>query len=95
MPATASPPVGMSQRFRLADGVSLRLEPFGALAYDFRTRRLSFLKDPLLVELVRELADHPSVEAACDAVNVPMARRVAFAQALSSLAASGMIEPRE
>lgn len=79
----------------LSDQVALRPEPFGALAYDFRTRRLSFLKDPQLVEVVRALGEAPSARAACDTVAVPDGRRAAFAHALGTLAASGMIEPRK
>ena len=41
----------------LSGSVALRPEPFGALAYDFHTRRLSFLKSPQLVDVVRRLAD--------------------------------------
>ena len=36
--------------------VALRPEPFGAMAYDFHTRRLTFLKTPQLVDVVRRLA---------------------------------------
>ena len=36
----------LDEPWRLDDAVSLRPEPFGALAYHFGTRRLSFLKVP-------------------------------------------------
>ena len=52
--------VTAASAWRLVDSVSLRPEPFGALAYDFRTRRLSFLKTPALVEVVRGLAESAS-----------------------------------
>ena len=42
--------------YELHPAVEVRPEPFGALLYSFKTRRLSFLKDPLLVTLVRALA---------------------------------------
>ena len=35
--------------------VSVRPEPFGALLYHFGTRRLSFLKDRRLLDVVRRL----------------------------------------
>ena len=41
--------------YALAPQVALRPERFGALAYHFGTRRLSFLKRPELVTVVRGL----------------------------------------
>jgi mycofactocin biosynthesis protein MftB len=78
--------------WRLAPQVALRPEPFGALAYHFGNRRLSFLKVPELVDLVRGLDRHPSVGDALAAV--PDARRNAFRRALASLAAADMIIPQ-
>ena len=49
--------------WRLHPGVALRPEPFGALLYHFHTRKLSFLKSPTIVEVVRTLADHPTARA--------------------------------
>ena len=51
--------------------MSLRPEPFGALAYHFGTRKLSFLKTPELVDVVRRLQDSPSVEDALRGAGVP------------------------
>ena len=42
--------------WQLHEQVSIRPERFGALLYHFGTRRLSFLKTPLLLEVVRGLA---------------------------------------
>ncbi|GAA4057230.1 mycofactocin biosynthesis chaperone MftB [Actinomadura miaoliensis] len=78
--------------YRLSPSVALRPEPFGALAYHFGNRRLSFLKAPELVELVRTLERYPSARDAL--AGVPGARRGAFLRALASLAAAGMIVPR-
>ena len=50
--------------YRLHPSVALRPEPFGALAYHYGNRKLVFLKSPLMVEVVRTLGDHPSIEAA-------------------------------
>lgn len=80
--------------YRRSPGVALRPEPFGALAYDFRTRRLSFLKTPTLVEVVRTLEDQPSVHATLEAAAVPAAQRAAYLGALAGLAEAGTIEPR-
>jgi putative mycofactocin binding protein MftB len=77
-----------------ARSVALRPEPFGALAYHFGTRKLSFLKSKLLVAVVEALADHPSATAALTACGVTEAQRPAYVTALADLARSRMIEPR-
>jgi mycofactocin biosynthesis protein MftB len=71
--------------------VALRPEPFGALAYHFGTRRLSFLKSRRLLAVVEGLADAESARAACAAAGVPEADLPRYAQALEALADSGMI----
>ena len=75
--------------------VSLRPESFGALAYHFGTRRLSFLKSPTLVAVVESLADLPSGHAACRAAGVADAELERYDRALATLAESGMICERE
>ena len=77
-----------------ARSVALRPEPFGALAYHFGTRKLSFLKSKLLVTVVESLADHPSIPATLAACGVPESQQPAYVQALAGLARSQMIEPR-
>jgi putative mycofactocin binding protein MftB len=79
-------------RYRLDPDVALRPEPFGALAYHYGSRRLTFLRSPLLVEVVRSLPDHASVTAAVDAA-VPPARRGSYLRALASLADSRFLVP--
>ncbi len=74
--------------------VAVRPERFGALAYHFGTRRLSFLKSPVLVDLVRSLSEYPSARDACRALGLegdsgPMLR------ALETLASTGMIVRRD
>jgi putative mycofactocin binding protein MftB len=78
----------------LDDRVALRQESFGALAYHFGTRRLSFLKHPKLVRLVEALADHSSAADAYAAAGVAEAERPAVRRALGTLADSGMIVER-
>jgi mycofactocin biosynthesis protein MftB len=78
--------------YRLNPQVALRPEPFGALAYHFGTRRLSFLKAPELVALVRGLGTHRCVSDALAAV--PDGRRDVYFRALASLAAADMIVPQ-
>lgn len=86
------PRLERSRGYRLHPQVALRPEPFGALVYHFGNRKLSFLKAPELVELVRVLADHPTLSDALQ--TVPQERRAGFDRALASLAATDMIVPR-
>ena len=74
--------------------VAIRPEPFGALAYHYGNRRLTFLRDPLLVTLLEGLGTHPSVDDALEAAGVQAARRPAFRKALSSLEESEVIRAR-
>jgi putative mycofactocin binding protein MftB len=83
-----------SQPWRLGAGVALRDESFGALAYDFATRRLSFLKTRLLVEVVRGLESSPEAHSALIAAGVPEGDRATYLRALDGLAQSGLITPR-
>ena len=84
--------------WRLHPGVALRPEPFGALLYHFHTRKLSFLKSPTIVEVVRGLEQHGTARAACAAAGVdvddPRTARL-YLHALGQLAASRMIERRD
>ena len=75
--------------------VSLRPESFGALAYHFGTRRLSFLKSRTLLAVVERLAEHPSGGAACTAAGVADKEMERYDRALATLAESGMICERE
>jgi putative mycofactocin binding protein MftB len=79
--------------YRLNPAVALRPEPFGARAYHFGNRRLSFLKAPELVELVRGLGSHRCASDALAAV--PDGRHGAYLRALASLAAADMIVPQQ
>lgn len=75
-------------RWHLHPQVELRPEPFGALLYHFGTRKLSFLKDRLVVDVVRALKDQPSARAALQACD---ADRPAYVTALATLADSQML----
>jgi mycofactocin biosynthesis protein MftB len=74
------------QRWQLSNNVALRPEPFGALAYHFGNRRLTFLKTPLLVTVVRSLAEQPSARAAVVAAGVPERDQPQYEKALAALA---------
>src|ERR1700748_1989196 len=60
----------LDEAWRLSPAVELRPEPFGALAYHFGNRKLTFLKRPELVRLVRGLAKHPDVRSALVAAEI-------------------------
>ena len=84
----------LDEAWRLHDSVALRPEPFGALAYHFGTRRLSFLKTPELVDVVRSLASG-TVRDALVASGVPEPHWPAYLGALEGLARGGMIARRD
>ncbi len=74
--------------------LALRPEKFGALAYHYGNRRLTFLKSPQLTRIVESLGDHPSVDAALDAHGVSPAQRPAMLRALARLESSEVIGAR-
>lgn len=84
----------LERPWALDERVALRPERFGALAYHFGTRRLSFLKRPQLCAVVRALASQPSARAACLAAGISEREIPAYTQALARLADSGMIRQR-
>jgi putative mycofactocin binding protein MftB len=87
--------IDLGRAWSLDPQVALRPEPFGALAYDFGTRRLSFLKTRALLEVVRALEEHASAREACAAAGVGGDELPRYAEALAALARTGMIRPRE
>lgn len=102
VPVTAVGPAQVDQpafdpeaAWDLHPSVSVRPEPFGALLYHFGTRRLTFLKDRRLLDVVRALGDHPSAEAACAASGIDEGERLRFAAALARLAETDMLVPRQ
>ena len=80
--------------WQLDERVSIRPERFGALLYHFGTRRLSFLKSPLLLAVVRALAAEPTARAACLSAGVTVEQIPTYRAALTTLAASRMIRER-
>src|SRR4051812_46767941 len=77
--------------WRLHPQVSVRPERFGALLYHFGTRRLSFLKSPVLRDVVTALSTQPSARAAVRDCGVPQEAQAMYTRALAGLAASEMI----
>lgn len=84
----------LDQQWELSPRVALRPEPFGALAYHFGNRRLSFLKRRDLVDVVEALGESPSIRDALVSQRVDTAKWPAYLSALSGLARADMICPR-
>lgn len=79
------------EALRLSPSVSLRPEPFGALVYDFSTRRLSFLKTLRLLDVVRRLDGATDVDDALQSAGVGEGERAGYLEALDGLAANGVL----
>jgi putative mycofactocin binding protein MftB len=84
----------LERAWALSPQVALRPERFGALAYHFGTRRLSFLKSPRLLRVVESLSEQPSALAACRSAGVPDGQLPAYERALATLADTDMIQAR-
>ena len=80
--------------YRLHERVALRPEPFGALAYHYGNRRLTFLRATELVELLHDLDRHPSVTDALTASSFPEPRWPSVLRALAALERSEVIRAR-
>lgn len=92
--ASTDPDAILDQAWTLSPSVALRPEPFGALAYHFGNRKLTFLKRPQLVTVVESLGGHDDVRSALTSAGVPAEQHGAFARALVGLATADMIRPR-
>ncbi len=77
--------VGLSGRYELHPHVALRRESFGALAYHYDNRKLTFLRSLDLVELISSLGDHGSLLEAIQCQSIPQERWPAFLKALCEL----------
>ena len=69
--------------------VSVRPEPFGALLYHFGTRRLSFLKDRRLLDVVQRLDGQTSLDDALSAI--PAEELPSYRKAVATLQRTGML----
>jgi putative mycofactocin binding protein MftB len=88
----AAAEIALEGRWHLHPQVALRPERFGALAYHFGTRRLSFLKTRRLLAVVEGLEASADPTAACRAAGVEDAELPSYRRALATLADTGMIE---
>ncbi|MFS2295170.1 MAG: mycofactocin biosynthesis chaperone MftB [Actinomadura sp.] len=86
--------IDLDRAWDLHPQVSVRPEPFGALLYHFGTRKLSFLKDRRLLDVVRSLGDAPTAREACAAAGVPASDLSRYRAALGALARSAMLVER-
>jgi mycofactocin biosynthesis protein MftB len=71
--------------YALHPQVGLREERFGALAYHYGNRRLTFLNDERLLAVVRTAGDYDDVADALTAAGVPEAQHPAYLEALRRL----------
>ena len=90
----AADPGFLQESWEVSDSVSLRPEPFGAMAYDFRTRRLSFIKSLTLLAVVERLAESPTVADALAASDIETDQQPRYVRALQALAGSGILTRR-
>jgi putative mycofactocin binding protein MftB len=84
----------LDRAFALHPQVALRPEPFGALAYHYGNRKLTFLKHPDIVHVVRTLGDHPTLRDALTTAGIAEARWPAFERAIAALVESEMLGER-
>jgi len=81
--------------YALHPQVGLRDERFGALAYHYGNRRLTFLNDARLVRVVRTVCDYDDVDAALDAAGVPAESVPAYRSAIERLREAEVLVARD
>ena len=82
----------LDRPLRLSPDVSVRPEPFGALLYSFGTRRLSFLKDRRLLDVVQALGTSTTAREACQAAGVSAAQLPSYDAALARLLRTELLQ---
>ena len=80
-----------ASRHGLHPQVALRPEPFGALAYHYGNRRLTFVRSQEVVDLLRDLDRYPSVTDAVIASGIEPRRHPSVLRALDQLWRSKVI----
>jgi putative mycofactocin binding protein MftB len=78
-------------RYALHPQVGLRDEQFGALAYHYGNRRLTFLNDDLLVAVLRTVDQYDDIDAALAAAAVPEQHWPAYRTVLARLHAADVL----
>ncbi len=84
----------LGRAIELHPQVSVRPEPFGALAYHYGNRRLVFLRHHDLLAVVHALAEHDSLAAALTACEVAPSRWPSFEKAFADLLAGEIVRER-
>ncbi len=80
--------------YALHPQVGLRPEKFGALAYHYGNRRLTFLNDDKLVAVVQKAHEYDDVDGALAAAGVPEQNWPAYRTVLARLAESEVLQCR-
>lgn len=88
MPAVA---FDLDRAWQVHPRVSIRPEPFGALVYHFETRKLSFLKERRLLDVVQGLDGVRAARTVCLEAGVPESDLPRYGRALATLVASSML----
>jgi putative mycofactocin binding protein MftB len=83
----------LDESWELSPSVAIRPEPFGALAYNFDNRRLTFLKRPELVALVKDLGAHRTVREALTHHGIPADLWNVYIETLRSLGSAELLIP--
>ena len=94
-PATEAVAFDPGLGWRLHHQVAVRPEPFGALLYHFGTRKLSFLKNRTIVDVVKSLDEQPDAIAALRAAGVGDQQQAPYLHALGVLVKSNMLVCKE
>jgi putative mycofactocin binding protein MftB len=94
-PAAGARTFDPDARWRVHHQVAVRPEPFGALLYHFGTRKLSFLKNTKIVEVVKSLDAHPDARSALRAAGVEDDASAPYLHALGVLVQSNMLVREE
>ena len=81
----------LDESLRLSPSVKLRPEPFGALAYHFGTRQLTFLKRPELVAVVEGLDGSRALREVLADRGVPTSQWPVYAATVERLLKSDMV----
>ena len=79
-------------RYRVHPLVAVRPEPFGALVYHYGNRKLVFLKNRRIVEIVKSLDGARTIAETLEQHQVPIASRANYLSALDSMLQSAMLE---
>jgi putative mycofactocin binding protein MftB len=78
-------------RYALHPQVGIRPERFGALAYHYGNRRLTFLGDEKLLAVVQTADQYDDLESALTAAEIPPAQWPAYRRALDRLVAAEVV----